>query len=278
MGISLTQLIKDGLEKLITLHHSSPALDLTKTWDWLLFGSMLLLLGLISWTVPTKAALTLSCLPQPTPGYRDQAGFIATHLIFDWSRDNRTTLCTLWNKDTSSFSCVQGEKEHAPLLFFISHYQARVQDVILWLPCAVSEEKHKEHKVNNTLMKHSLCRPATSKLRPWILSSQGSVGPATMLRELWGIPAIPSPTSCRHHLPFPKQAGPSVKQLFTGKQGRLFSPGPPPCCLQSLRRHLQTDFKSMPKQVSSAALPQTQQTPCNNETWSDTAFRKIGLS
>lgn len=56
--------------------------------------------------------------------------------------------------------------------------------MILWLPCAVSEGKHKEYKVNNTLMKYSLCRPATSVLRPWILSSQGSVGPATTLREL----------------------------------------------------------------------------------------------
>lgn len=98
--------------------------------------------------------------------------------------------------------------------------------MILWLPCAVSEEKHKKYKVNNTLMKHSLCRPATSVLQPWILSSQGLVRPVTTLRELWGIPVIPSPTSRIRHLPFPKQAGPSVKQLFVGNREDFPPQGP----------------------------------------------------
>lgn len=66
--------------------------------------------------------------------------------------------------------------------------------MIFWLPCAVSEEKHKEYKVNNALMKYSLCRTVPSVLRPWILSSQGSVGPATTLLELLGILASPPQT------------------------------------------------------------------------------------
>lgn len=33
-----------------------------------------------------------------------------------------------------------GGGERALLLLFISHYQARIQDMILRLPCAVSEE------------------------------------------------------------------------------------------------------------------------------------------
>lgn len=154
------------------------------------------------------------------------------------------TLYAHYEIDTISFSCVQGEKEHAPLLFFISHYQARVQDMILWLPCAVSEDKHKAYKVNSTLMKYSLCRPVTSALWPWTLSSQGSVGLATTLWELWGISAIPSPTSRRDHLPFPEHEGPSFK-IFVGEQGRLSFSGPPPCCLQSLYGHSETDFKSI---------------------------------
>lgn len=126
--------------------------------------------------------------------------------------------------------------------------------MILWLPCAVSEEKHKEYKVNNTLTKHSLCRLATSVLRPWILSSQGSAGPVTTIARALRNPSHSLPNFPQTPTLFPKQAGPSIKQLFVGEQGRLSSPGPPPHCLQSLRRHSQTDFKSMPKQVSSAAL------------------------
>lgn len=126
-------------------------------------------------------------------------------------------------------------------------------------------------------MKHSLCRPATSVLQPWILSSQGSVEPATTLWELrnssHSLPRFPQTPP-----PLPKTGRAKHQAALCTKKGKTFLPRAPSTLCAKPVQTLINDFKSMPKRVSSAALPQIPQTTWNNEAWSDTSFWKLGLN